>query len=85
MADYLQQVAYIFEASGDRNPLHRQIEILLQLREIRNEIKIKVAHNQPTNYVSRSRETYYTENTKSKETKKNETKSLFTKSEKQNN
>jgi len=38
MADYLQQVAYIFEASGDRNPLHRQIETLLQSEEIRNEI-----------------------------------------------
>jgi len=38
MADYLQQVAYSFEASGDRNSLHRQIETLFQSEEIRDEI-----------------------------------------------
>ena len=38
VADYLQQVAYSFEASEDRNPLHKQIETLLQSEEIRNEI-----------------------------------------------
>ena len=60
----------VLEASEDKNPLHRQIETLLQLEEIRNEIQIKVAHNQPTNNTSKSRETYHTQNTESKETEK---------------
>ena len=34
MTDYLQQVAYIFEVSENRNPLHRQVEILLESEEV---------------------------------------------------
>ena len=39
-------------------------------KEIRNEILIKVAHNQSTYYVLKSKKTYYAEKTKSKETEK---------------
>ena len=60
----------VFEASEDRNSLYRQIKTLLQSEEIRNKIQIKVAHNQPTNNASKSRETYHTENTESEETEK---------------
>ena len=60
----------VLETSEDRNPLYRQIETLLQSEDIRDEIQIKVACNQPTNYVSKSRETYHTENTESKETER---------------
>ena len=58
----------VLEASEDKNPLYRQIEILLQSEEIRNEIQIKVTHNQPTNNASKFREIYHTENRESKET-----------------
>ena len=71
----LQQTIYnkqptVLEISEDRNTLHKQIGILLQSEEIKNEIQIKIAHSQPTNYVSKSKETYYTKNTKLKETEK---------------
>ena len=60
----------VLGASEDRNPLYRQIETLLQSEKIRNEIQIKIAHNQFTNNASKSRETYHTETTELKETEK---------------
>jgi len=53
-------------------------EILL----VTTELKEKVAHNQLTNYVSKSRKTYYTE---SRETERSKTEKLSTETKKQTN
>jgi len=53
-------------------------EILL----VTTELKEKVAHSQLTNYVSKSRKTYYTENTESRETERSKTEKLSTETKK---
>jgi len=59
-------------------------ETLLITKEIK-EIKIKIVHNQLTNYVSKSKETYHTKNTDSRETERNKTEKISTETEKQTN
>ena len=64
--------------------LSQRTETLFTGRETLLEL-INIACNQPTNYASKSRETYYTKNTELKETERDKTEKLSTETEKQTN
>ena len=86
MLDYSPQQTNYYKqptifASGDQDPLHRQRDTISDNRTQR-EIQIKVALNQSTNYMSKFRETYHTENA---ETERDETEKLSTGIENQTN
>ena len=46
---------------------------------------MKITYNQSTNYMFKSKQTYYIENTESRKTERSETKKLFIKTKKQTN